>query len=762
MNIKRPLYLLCLAFTAAVWLFLKLSPPDQYTDASIADDSTVSFTGTVMQKELKTDFQGKKVLVIYLRDVLNDETSVQCYMNENMSMEPHMGEKIRVTGQIRNFPRATNPGEFDSRQYYSILKIKYQIKNTKIVMTDGKADLYSDTLYKIRCYFSHILDLCLNEQDASIMKAMLLGNRTDLDSKTSDMYRQSGIIHILAISGLHISIIGMGIYTLLRKCRIKILPASCFVIAFMWSYGVMCGMSTSAFRAVIMFGLRLLSKVFGRTYDMLTGLAVAAVLVLVEQPQYLSHTGFLMSFGAIIGIGMILPSIQPLLTLPSVIRKRFGTFFSGTAVSLVTIPVYTNFFFTFPVYAVFLNLLILPLMSIIMVMGLLCLGLGSVAEYAGIFAGWGIHYILAFYWKCCEISMHLAGNTWYVGHSNVLQTGIYLIMLMVFVYVTEQLKRHIRKREDRKDAESSINRQKLIFEFRYLWLIAAIVILTFHVKPSMKITFLDVGQGDGIVVESKKAAYLIDGGSTSKKNLGKYQLIPYLAYEGIGKLDAVILTHEDEDHMSGIMEIMEKIPTGGVQIKELILPDIAEQSKGENYLQLESKAKSLQIPISYISRGEEVQSGKLQMTCLGPAEKMETTQPNAYSTVMLLQYGKFKAFLTGDVDGDGQEYLKAYLRDNQETVQDITLLKVAHHGSRYTTDNEFLELCKPKYAVISCGRKNRYGHPHAELLKRLSDANIETYITRDSGAVTVISDGEKMNIQEFTEKYRYAKESVYR
>ena len=133
MNIKRPLYLLCMAFTAAVWFFLKLSPPDQYTDASIADDSIVSFTGTVMQKELKTDFQGKKVLVIYLRDVLNDETSVQCYMNENMSMEPHMGEKIRVTGQIRNFPRATNPGEFDSRQYYSILKIKYQIKNTKIV-----------------------------------------------------------------------------------------------------------------------------------------------------------------------------------------------------------------------------------------------------------------------------------------------------------------------------------------------------------------------------------------------------------------------------------------------------------------------------------------------------------------------------------------------------------------------------------------------------------------------------------------------------
>ena len=150
------------------------------------------------------------------------------------------------------------------------------------------------------------------------------------------------------------------------------------------------------------------------------------------------------------------------------------------------------------------------------------------------------------------------------------------------------------------------------------------------------------------------------------------------------------------------------------------------------------------------------------MTCLGPVEKMATTQPNAYSTVMLLQYDSFIVLLTGDVDGDGQEYMKACLRDNQDAAQDITLLKVAHHGSRYTTDNEFLKLCKPKYAVISCGLKNRYGHPHAELLKRLSDANIRTYITRDSGAVSVISDGEKMNIQEFTEKYRYVEESVYR
>ena len=757
MNIKRPLCLLCLALTAAVWFFLKLFPPDQYALSPGVDGSTVSFTGTVVQKELKTDFQGKKVLVIYLQDVSDCETSVQCYMNDKMSMEPHMGEKIRVTGQIRNFPRATNPGEFDSRQYYSILKIQYQIKNTKIVMTDGKVDKYNDTLYEIRCYFSRVLASCLNEQDASIMKAMLLGNRTDLDSKTSDMYRQSGIIHILAISGLHISIIGMGLYSLFRKCRIRIFPAACVVIAFMWSYGMMCGMSTSAFRAVIMFGLRLLSKVFGRTYDMLTGLAVAAILVLFEQPQYLGHTGFLMSFGAIIGIGMILPAVQPLVTLPPIIKKGFGTFFSGIAVSLVTLPVYTNFFFTFPVYAVFLNLLILPLMTVVMVMGLLCLFLGSIAGFAGVFAGWGIHFMLAFYQKSCETSMHLAGNTWYVGHSNILQTGIYLITVTVFVYITERIKCHIKKCEDRNDPERIINKQKMIFEMRYLLLVAAIVILTFHVNPTLKITFLDVGQGDGIVIESKKSSYLIDGGSTSKKNLAKYQLIPYLAYEGIGKLDAVILTHEDEDHMSGILEMMEKMPTGGVQIRELILPDIAEQSKGENYRQLESKAKSLHIPIGYISRGEKMQSGKLQMTCLGPVEKMATAQPNAYSTVFMLQYDRFKAVLTGDVDGDGQEYLKAYLRDNPEAACNITLLKVAHHGSRYTTDNEFLELCKPQYAVISCGFKNRYGHPHVELLKRLADANIITYITRDSGAITVTSDGKNMNIEEFTAKYRHAK-----
>ena len=754
MKTKRPLCLLCLALTAAVWIFLKIIPvpePDYYHKT---DGGMISFTGEVIQKEYRTDFAGKKVPVLYLRSSSDRESSVLCYMDTGRYTEPAMGETVQISGRFKNFPKATNPGEFDSRQYYSILKIQYQIRDACITASDQQKDVYQEQLYHIRTYLSLVLDRCLNEQDASIMKAMLLGDKTGLDADIRDLYKRSGIIHILAISGLHISIIGMGLFRLLRCCRLKMMPTVIFCVLFMWSYGMMTGMSTSAVRAILMFAVHLTGRMIGRTYDMLTGLAIAALLLLAEQPMYVWHSGFLMSFGAIIGIGMILPAIRPL--HPKKAGRYLNGLCSSMAVSLVTLPIYMNFYYTFPLYALFLNVLVLPLMTIVMIAGLLCLLLGTVAEMAGVIPGWAVHFLLLFYEKCCYFSQGMPGNTCYVGHAGILQTMMYLFALALFVFLTGRFRRELRLLEDEASGkgwtESLFRKNKVLkryYRLRYLLLPVAVLLLIFRIHPIMKLTFLDVGQGDGIVIESGESAYLIDGGSTSKKNVGKYQLMPFLSYEGIGALDAVILTHEDEDHMSGILELMEEMPKGGIRIRHLVLPDIAQEAKGENYRLLEQNAAALKIPVDYISRGEEIRNRKLYMKCIGPQEKVNTDQPNAYSTVLYLRCGNFTAMLTGDVDGEGQDALKKYLKQNPEYGRNLTLLKVAHHGSRFTTDDEFLKLCSPQYAVISCGVKNKYGHPHRELLKRLSDARIKVIITKDSGAVTFDSDGQKMKIREF-------------
>ena len=303
------------------------------------------------------------------------------------------------------------------------------------------------------------------------------------------------------------------------------------------------------------------------------------------------------------------------------------------------------------------------------------------------------------------------------------------------------------------------------------------MILTFKIHPKLEINMIDVGQGDGILISCNGRNMLIDGGSTSKKNVGKYQIIPFLKYKGIGKLDAVVMTHEDQDHVSGILEILEDMDNGGIRVKMMILPEISDGSKGDNYHKLEIKAYELRIPILYINIGESFSMGNAMFTCLNPELNMETDGANEYSTVLFMEYvdesksiqsnickkrlkrkmhchddcfyigdTQFTALFTGDVEGEGLETVKEQLKKKKvvrkkvEGAMDkegVTLLKVAHHGSMYTTDEEFLSLTKPKVAIISCGVDNSYGHPHKELLERLENTDATVYRTDESGCITV-------------------------
>ena len=277
----------------------------------------------------------------------------------------------------------------------------------------------------------------------------------------------------------------------------------------------------------------------------------------------------------------------------------------------------------------------------------------------------------------------------------------------------------------------------------------AVIILTLHVNPPLEINMIDVGQGDGIVVSCGGRHVLIDGGSTSAKNVGKYRIIPFLKYKGIGTLDAVVLTHEDEDHMSGIVEVMDDMEKGGIFIKSLILPEVSMSSRGDNYHLLEMRAKELSIPISYIDTGEKFLLGRAEFTCLNPELHMECDGANAYSTVLHMKYGNFTALFTGDVEKEGQENLKRVIESSNGIYSDVTLLKVAHHGSMYTTDNEFLKLITPKVALISCGVDNSYGHPHEEVLTRLENIGADIVRTDESGEISIRTDGNLMKIQTF-------------
>ncbi len=802
---KRPLCLLAILLTAAVVIYLELFLSD-FTGQipGNLDGNYLTVVGRVEQKEVRKSFSGEYLPVIYIVPIeqkYKHSQLIQCYLESGDEALPAIGEYAQIGGKVKVFSGPTNPGEFDSRLYYSSLKISYRLNSAKVLKTGGKPDRYRELLYKTRLVLEKALDGALPEQDSAIMKAMLLGDRAYMDDETRDMYKSNGIMHILAVSALHISIIGMGIYELLKRIRVNRVVCVAASLAFMYSYGVMCGMSTSSFRAILMFFLRLLAPLLGRTYDLLTGLSLAEILLLLDQPLYLLNSGFLFSFGAVMGIAVVSPSLVPL-SLKEHLEgqmkfaddeKSWGQAMGekvlyglqgGVGVLLATLPVYSCFYYTYPVHSLALNLIVIPVMGALMMSGIAAMMLGLVTPVLGMVPGFLVHLILQMYRFLCSSDALVRTFTWYMGHSEKWQVAGYIMLITIFVVISGMMKddkwcesigcvvkriiaykgintdgegkeggrnvagRDAKSRNDiRSNGLLSMRTRIALDIIRGFLIVAAVVVLTFHAVPELEINMIDVGQGDGIVISCDGKYMLIDGGSTSKKNVGKYQIIPVLKYKGIGTLDAVVMSHEDEDHISGIFEIMDDMEKGGIRIKQLILPEVAENSRGENYRKLQKRAKELGIPIAYINEGESFGLGKAQFICLNPELNMSTEGANAYSTVLYMKYGKITALFTGDMEEEGLQNVNRVLKESY--FGNITLLKVAHHGSQYTTDEEFLSLTKPRVALISCGRDNSYGHPHYELLERLDAVGAKVYRTDQGGCINVVMDKDSIRVNEF-------------
>lgn len=739
---KRPLCFLCLIFAAALILCVQFMPPP---DCDGLDGRQIAAEGKVYRKEYKEWAGSGEIPVIYLKSVhiledseyskrspskqnpKNEINNIICYMERAGYKEPELGTIVRLEGKARCFAAAGNPGEFDRKRYYDTMKISFRMEDAHVIATGGEAWRVRERLYKLRRYFAGVLEDIFPPKEASIMKAMLLGEKNGLDEETKDLYQQSSIIHILSISGLHISMIGMGLYRCLRRIGTPQKGAALISSAVIFAYGWMTGMSMSSVRAIIMFLLHLLANAAGRTYDMVTALALAAALLLAEQPGYASHSGFLFSFGAVASLGLF-PAVLQEEKYPSEecegMRKRIvqrirQAFVSSAAVTLGTLPVHFWFYYQFPVCSILLNLAVIPLMTMVMGSGLFCMLAGGFWPGAARGAAWIDRAVLWIYEQGCRLEARIPGGMYVRGRPEGWQTAVYLLLLILLAVYTYRRPRI------------------LPFFWKCQWIMAALCILLMRTGGSFQITMLDVGQGDCIHIRNGTGKdYLIDGGSSTKKEVMEYQMLPYLKFMGVRHIQAVFVTHADKDHCSGIIELLEEYPIRGLTIDNLILPDIGRESADEQYRKMETLAGQKGIRVQYIGRGQRIKDGDMSLTCMHPYAGYETAERNEYSMVLLLAYKDFTGLFTGDLEGGGEDMAWDYMK-KMEGIDKLTLLKVAHHGSAYSTGREMLETLLPKLAFISCGVNNRYGHPHEELLERLREAGSRIYSTPECGAVTV-------------------------
>lgn len=737
---RRPVCLIGLIFVVIIRLYLYFLPPP-LADLEEIDGSVVLLTGQVDKKEYRISKE-QKVPVIYLKNVqiLNPQTEkmqsndnaqasalaqiegVICYLEDEE--EPKMGSFVRMQGKLRIYTRATNPGEFDARLYYQILHIQGSLQQAKVLKESTSYSKFREKLFDIKTYFADLIDACYDEKDASVMRAMLLGEKSGLDEETKQLYQLNGIIHILSISGLHISLIGMGFYKMLQKIRCPKIITIIVSIIFMYSYGLMTGMGISALRAIIMFAFRIAAGLFKRTYDMLTAMTLVAVSVLIEQPLYLYHSGFLFSFGAILAIGLFLPVVEENLLGKTKFEKVMST---SLSVSIITFPVYLCFYYEYPLYSLFLNLVIIPGTTLIAADGMISLAAAAGYPPLGKYAAFPVHLILSFYERCASFTLKLPGSRNILGKPENWQVLLFIAILCAAVFCSKKWSR---------------------LQF-WQWILAALMCITMRFQDGLQITLIDVGQGDGIyIADGMGGRYLIDGGSSDKSDAGTYQILPFLKYEGVESLDAVFITHMDSDHYNGIHTLINHMDGSGITIENLILPDVGENSKSEEYKEMVQLAVKQGISVQYIHKGESLRHGNLKFTCLHP-EKGAEQETNAASIVLYLEYEAFTALFTGDLEGSGEETVRKQLENYLPDGKNLTVLKVAHHGSKNSTGEAFLETASPDIALISAGKDNSYGHPHEELMKRLARTGCYIYQTKESGALTVTYRNGKVKVECF-------------
>lgn len=754
---KRPLCMVCLLF-CLLWGVLQSRLPK--TEFPIMEGEQVRIEGRIYKDEI-----AQNGVRLYLTDVLlnsnpnhfKDESSKQIqFLQTNIKIflsnpeEYRVGETVVVTGVMENFKEASNHGEFNQRAYQNMLGIGFQLKKANIVF---RSQSVKKSDYYISIFRKRLIEVYDKEckSQAGTMISLLLGQREYMDSNLKELYQRNGIAHILAISGLHISFIGLLLFKIGKKLYLPRMVNFSFALAFVYLYGKMTGMSASTKRAIIMLALLLISQMIGRTYDLLTATSLSFLIVLLMNPGLFFYSGFQLSFACVTALGLELPEVFMRLLSVDKWKKSFQligrSFVTSLAITLFTLPILLHSYYAFSTYSVFLNLLIIPLMSFVLFLGLSGGLWGMLCPVGAELMLRPAEWILCMYEWLATVTDHLPHSVWIIGKPSVWQIIGYYIVIVLIKAVFEKYVEQKMIRFRGVNHSTITEKKQIILQYflrgivcvSLMLLLLGILIVPIQIERQLKstVTMLDVGQGECICLQLGGRVYLIDGGSTSESEIAKYKIEPFLKSQGIDRVDAVFISHPDADHINGIVDAVARSRESGIRYEQMILSENVHNYTDE-YRELLMAAGQNRCEILIMKCGQYIEKqNRFRIVCLHPSEDMRTDDVNDSSLVLLLECKGKKFLFTGDISSEVEDSVLYELDKYMQQEEGIDVLKVAHHGSKYSTSTKFIESVMPKCAIISCGKWNRYGHPHSETLERLAKIGTIVYCTDELGATEI-------------------------
>ncbi len=788
---KRPFGCVCLFFVLFIRLFYVCFPPklpdysalkgrEVYACGQVQGVKVQEINGesqtvyTISRTSLRENsavsdyFSDKSISVQNTKEAEHTQyvhDKIYCYISHT-DIQIHIGAWVCFRGSFVPFEAAENPGQFDSQLYYHVQRIGGSLREGRLIWSDGGKDILSDALYHLKNYLAEKIDGYFTPLYGGVMKTILLGDKTDLDKELKQLFQEGGILHILTISGLHISMLGMGCFRLLRRFGVSQRPAAVLGLIIVIFYGMMIGSQAATFRAICMFVMQMAAVLLGRTYDRLTGLSIAAILLLLEEPMYVFYSGFLLSFGAVLGVTVFSPVVERWSKEKGVVAGYIGKWFSGgVGILLCTLPIQLYFYYEYPLYSMLINVIVLPVLPFLVGFGAVVLAVPGVISVAAVPFVTGCEWLLGAYRWICEWSQRLPYHSLVFGAPKAWQMVLYygcLIGVLVFgkADALEKVIPRLKRKYSRKHGKDYLRvLQRRLGAGLLFCFVVSVCCLFWRPVKGLTCRFLSVGQGDCAVLQYGQETYIVDCGSTSKSNVGTQILLPCLKYYGVSKVNGVFLSHADGDHMNGIVQWLENYEHSHVELELLILPELAEEALQQEFGELLGLAEAAGVSVTTLGAGDRLslqaegwpgfpdigEGKKLTIEVLHPVKDCSDTEDaNGYSQVLLFSYEGQGVLMTGDI-GERQE--EKLLSEVQE--KNIVLLKAAHHGSKYSSTEAFLKNCSPKHIILSYGVGNSYGHPHKAAVARMEAVGARLWYTGRVGAVQCILTGDNLIMESF-------------
>lgn len=658
------------------------------------------------------------------------------YKNKN-HIDLFESDGINVQGKVSNFSIGKNEGNTTYKDYLLSKNICCCIEAESLCKCALKSNKFHSAISKARCRIKNFLYRYLPIENASICSALIIGEKNEIDNETITTFSEAGLSHIIAISGMHTMYVA-SMVLLLRK-KIGVRKSYILVVIILYLFCNLTYNSESVCRAAIMLSLYYIAKLIYRKSDSISHLFFAILICVIYNPFCVFNTGFVMSVGGTLGIVALYKQSQK--HMCRALKYIFEQIKVSVAANIILFPIMAKYFNKFSIIffisSPIINIIVSLIMPLLLCYSGFCFIHFCIPQFIFKILAWGLgilsNLLIFFAQLFQKVNIF---NFQIKSPSIITMIMYYTIVYLIFKYFQTR----------------SGKVKKLLQSVVCIYIsICLITRICWYFDNSLKIYFIDVGQGDCTIIKTpKKHTIIIDGGGGEEKSknqkIANQIVIPFLLNHSIYKIDYMIISHFDSDHVGGLLIILEKM-----SVKNVVISYQGEQSGNFNVFSELVKNKGINVIV--VKSGDIVKiEPDLFFNILWPQMHLIGENIlNNNSIVCKLNFKDFSMLFTGDIEAIAERGILELYSKNQQILR-ATCLKAAHHGSKTSSSDEFVNAVNPKFVVIGVGLNNKFGHPNDTVISLFQRAGAKVFRTDVNGQISIdINDRAIINIKKFCE-----------